>query len=115
MTTVLNFAKDEILEFSTNWNKKLHADYFTTIRIPNPNKYYPGKVLKIIIKGTYSFNAQVMEIKTIMAQELPPWTCYLDTGYNKQETLNILYKMYSGKYDLNKKPLALILLKNIDN
>lgn len=107
--------KNEILEFSFNWNKKLNCKYFTTIRVPNPEKYYPGKVLKIHVKGTYHFNAKVIEVKNIMAQELPPWTCLLDTGYDKAETLNILYKMYTGKYDLNKKPLAVIMLQNIDD
>lgn len=115
MNTVANFPIDEVLDFSFNWNNKLHANYFTTIRIPNSKKYYPGKRLKIIVKKEYAFNAEVIDIKIIMAQDLPNWTCYLETGYNKQETLNILYKMYSGKYDLNKEPLAVILLKNVDN
>lgn len=90
-----NTPKD-IIPFSFNWNNKLDNKAFTTIRLHNPNKYKQGLAFKIELKGELKGKAELREIRTLRASQLNNFMCYLDTGYSKQETFEILKKMYSG-------------------
>jgi hypothetical protein len=76
---------DEI-KFSTNWNNKLNNKSFSTIRIFNSNKYIVGAKIEFE-KGFY-----LNQLSMPMA--------YLDTGYSRNETIEILKKMYKNKIDL---------------
>ena len=86
-------ATDKI-SFSFNWNNKLSNKAFSTIRIHNPKKYQVGKVYDIELKGEALGTAVIQEIRVLKADQLNNFICYLDTGYSRTETLNILTKMY---------------------
>lgn len=89
-----SISKKDVINFSFNWNNKLDNKAFTTIRLHNPNKYRQGLIYRIELKGEFKGRAEMKIISTFRAGQLNEITCYLDTGYNKRETLGILQKMY---------------------
>lgn len=80
--------------FSTNWNNKLYAEYFTTLRLYNMKKYYPGAVHDIWLKNMQLGRAIVIDHKNLTIDQVNDWIGYLDTGYHAKKTQDILHKMY---------------------
>lgn len=85
---------NDTIKFSYNWNNKLENKAFTTIRIHNRKKYIPGKLFDIELNGISKGTALLKEKRTINPGQLNDFICYLDTGYNSRETLQILERMY---------------------
>jgi len=83
-----------LISFTFNWNNKLQNKAFSTIRLHNPKKYQNGKVYQIELKGEALGTAILKEKRTLKADQLNDFICYLDTGYSRTETLNMLTKMY---------------------
>lgn len=105
----------EKIGFSTNWNKKLNCDYFTTLRLANPKKYEVGKTYQIELNEKPIFLAQIVEIKTLKMYDLTPFQCALDTGYNKPETMQIIRNIYKNKVqNIENHFFNLILLQKIE-
>lgn len=100
----------EEIKFSTNWNNKLDNKAFSTIRIYNPKKYIIGYYYKIILKEKYLFDAKIEYEKSFYINELTEAMALLDTGYFRNETIDILKKMYKDK--INLKFHYLILSKS---
>lgn len=89
----MNGTANQTIGFSTNWNQKLDARFFTTIRISNPAKYYRGNVLSVKFKEkTFSVIVETVETKKI--SEFTDLQLSLDTGYPKDEAVKILMNMY---------------------
>jgi hypothetical protein len=106
----------ERLSFSTNWNGKLWADCFTTIRLYNPNKYKTGAKFEIWLKKDFMHKAIVLDVKKLKMSQLNEWICALDTGYNLAETQNVLKTMYKDNEELKKTgdlTLSYVLLKKL--
>lgn len=101
------------LEFSANWNNKLDCKCFTTIRIYNPTKHYKGATFEVFFKNQYKSKVAVLSVGIIKINDLTDYICYLDTGYSKSETFEILRKMYP-RIDFDKQHLAVVLLKKIE-
>jgi hypothetical protein len=90
----------EEIKFSTNWNNKLSNKSFSTIRIFNSNKYIVGYSYKILLKENYLFDAKIEFEKGFYLNQLSEPMARLDTGYSRNETIEILKKMYKNKIDL---------------
>lgn len=84
------------IRFSYNWNNKLDNKAFTTIRVHNPGKYIAGKTFDIELNESPKGVAILKEKRTIHPDQLNDFICYLDTGYNRQETISILQRMYKN-------------------
>ena len=84
----------ETINFTTNWNNKLTNKAFTTIRIHNDRKYYTGGEYQITLKNKPLGVAILKKKHTIKVSQLTDCMCFLDTGYNVPETINIIRKMY---------------------
>ena len=82
------------IEFSYNWNNKLENKAFTTIRLHNPTKYKVGNVYDIEINDNPKGTATLHEIRTLKINQLNDFICYLDTGYNREQTITMLQRMY---------------------
>ena len=82
------------INFSYNWNCKLNNKAFTTIRIHNQLKYQVGKTYQVFLNGRSMGKAILKEKRVLGLNQLNNFICYIDTGYNQQETLNILKQMY---------------------
>ena len=103
----------EKLEFSTNWNNKLDCKCFTTIRIYNPQKHFYGNKFEVFLQKKYKAKVEVLSVGVIKIKDLTDYICYLDTGYSKQETIEILKKMYP-RIDFKNQHLTILLLKKIE-
>lgn len=103
----------EILNFSYDWNKKLYCNFFTTIRLENPNKYSTGKKYRIFLKNLHIKDAEIVEIKTIKIDKINNFIAGIDTGYNIETCIEIIKKMYP-KSNWNTQKIYFILLKTID-
>ena len=99
------------IRFTTNWNNKLLNKAFTTIRIHNPNKYIVGSVYNIELNGKPQGKAILRIIKTLRLSQLNDFICFIDTGYNKEHTTQILSRMYPG-VNLNEVLFDFCLLVN---
>jgi len=97
------------IRFSCNWNNKLTNKAFTTLRIHNPSKYVVGRVYDIEFNGKPDGQAIIQDIRVIRIQQLNDFSCYLDTGYSREQTIGILRKMYP-KIDLNNTSFDFCLL-----
>lgn len=93
----------ERLNFSTNWNKKLDCDRFSTIRLWNPAKHFIGKEVEVydnsVTPARYKGRAVYTIVNEFTLNQLKPAAAMLDTGYSLEETLNILRTMYRKKVD----------------
>lgn len=89
------------IPFSTNWNNKLACSVFTTIRIHQPNKFKLGVKGEVTLRTKELGEVEIIGLMTVNATDLTEMLCYIDTGYSKKETLQLLEEMY-------KKPVAQI-------
>lgn len=82
------------LDFSTNWNGKLHCGIFHTLR--RSGRFEVGDIAEVTMKDKYLGAAEcIQRIRYSSAEDIPETICFLDTGYGKQETLSIIERMYS--------------------
>lgn len=96
-------------EFSTNWNKKLECDAFTTIRLSN--NYIVGDLVEIYLNEKFIKNCLVIGKYRCKIGDLSELTCRLDTGYSKIETIEILKKMYGKMGITENDEINIYLLK----
>ena len=107
-------------KFSTNWNKKLNCDYFTTLRLKNPEKYKVGARHKIKLQERGVLRdygiAEIIDVKNIRLHQLNTFICGLDTGYSVDETKQLLHTMYKNIVeDVNKADFNLVLYRKEKN
>ena len=100
------------LEFSFNWNNKLNCNYFTTLRISAKWMHHTVVVLKC--KKQFKV-VKLLDAKKLYTSQLNDWICYLDTGYNKIDTLNILGKMYKFDPAKDNKIIYLYLYESLSS
>lgn len=81
------------LDFSTNWNGKLHTAVFHTLR--RTSRYQVGDRVEVYLKDKLLGVAECIgKARYDDINHVPEPLCYLDTGYNQAETENILAQMY---------------------
>lgn len=100
----------EQLRFSFNWNKKLHNDFFTTLRQDIPNRFHKGKKFEVFLKAEKIGIAEVIDVRTVMLSAVNDWIFALDTGYIGEEGKEIFRKMYKVKQGDDLK-LSLVLFR----
>lgn len=110
-------TQNEKLTFSHNFNSKLFSDTFTTLRIWNPKRYMVGRVFDVWLTDRQPWGqAEVIAVKKTKLSQLNDWLCYLDTGYNLEETEKMFRTMYKNNETLqqtNDLALSYVLLKKI--
>lgn len=105
------------INFSYNWNNKLHCKAFTTLRLRNDSKYFTNNAyaITLTLKGKQPETlgtAICVAIKHIKISQLTEFIAHVDTGYSKAECESILKRMYANSnIDWDKQELSLILLK----
>lgn len=107
------------IKFTQNWNNKLQCNYFTTIRSFNPSKYQLYTKFNVLLKRGNNWEkigtVEVVNIRNLRAIDLQANECYCDTGYNKEQTLNIFQKMYSRRSQtyVRTAQMSIITLKQV--
>lgn len=99
------------LNFSYNWNNKLHCKYFTTLRL-RQGKYQVGDQYEIMLKDKFMGIGEIMAIKHLYINDINEYIAGLDTGYPVEDTIKIIRTMYK-KVDLSVQQLSLILIRKI--
>jgi hypothetical protein len=82
----------EKITFKYNWNNKLHCYNFTTLRLSD--KYPPGTLVEVVGPGVKPFVGRVVARRILIKPEMNDWICRLDTGYGREETMEILFRMF---------------------
>jgi hypothetical protein len=106
-----------IIDFFYNWNRKLDAMAFTTIRLRNDDKYKIGAEYYINLKyerrNINKGEARCVDIKHFKIAQLNNFIAYLDTGYNKAECRRVIETMYKNRMppiNWETQDLSLVLL-----
>lgn len=100
----------ENLIFSSNFNNKLNCKAFTTIRMYNKKIHWAGNVLNVVYNGIVIKQVTIWDVKILKLDKLNDWICFLDTGYNKIETTEMLYNMWKNYNFTENTELAYMLL-----
>lgn len=101
-----------IINFSSNFNSKLNADIFSTIRMRNDKRYQQNRLYTITLKDQLHGQARILYLRHFDIQNLPNATAYQDSGYNAQDTIKMLQTMFKHKnIDIFHVEWTLILLK----
>lgn len=100
------------LTFSTNWNNKLDCMFFTTIRPRNDKKYIVGDRMRVTQEKVLCKEIEIIDIKHVDYNDLKDYTCYLDMGYNANETKSIIRTIYNKKEN-EKFEVSVILCKTL--
>lgn len=96
------------LEFSTNWNGKLHTTIFHTLR--RSGRFEVGDRVEVYLGKNLLGVAQcISKTRYTDVLAVPETICFLDTGYGQAETGNIVARMY--KEDPAGKPIYGYLFK----
>lgn len=104
---------EEILSFSTNWNNKLDCDVFSTIRLGSA-KYFKGNKFKVVLKNETICQAKVVEVYWFKLAQLTDARAWLDTGYDKEKTTEIIRTMYKNtEVNVDEANFVYVLLQKI--
>ena len=100
------------LRFSSNWNGKLNeeSNYFSTIRLYNPSRYYVGVKFEVFLNKDLACYAEVINIKTLYLHEVNEFIAALDAGLSVIEFIALMNKFYP-KADWKTQKLQFILLR----
>jgi len=92
---------EETLKFSTNWNNKLNCNAFTTLRLRNDNKYYPGAKVNIWLGNTLKGKGTILGVSLYTLDKINEYVARIDTGYSAEECRKIILQMYKNKPTIN--------------
>lgn len=89
------------MRFKKNFNKKLDCDFFTTFRFSN--KWKVSDDIIIFVGDDFRFG-KIVDVRPIRLQSLTDWHCYLDSGMDRVQTLELLSNYYT--FDVhNENPI----------
>lgn len=103
------------IHFDQNWNCKLFCNVFTTLRPRDDNKFIVGNTMDVFKKGVFMGDVEVMQIVNIKnIDSITEGMALLDTGYSKQETIEIIETLYLGIIpNIREVEFSYIILRRI--
>lgn len=104
--------------FNSDPNKKLNNRVFCFIRKHDPERFIKGKFLDIFTKlyqqeQLFVFKALIIHVETWTLDQLPEHYIYLDTGYSKKKTIEILeksFEKYSNGTSLQEQQFDIVVI-----
>ena len=100
------------LKFSRNWNGKLNTEFFTTVRLAS-NYWQQGEYYRIMHDG-FCFRGLILKKSSLLLNDIPEYTAYLDAGMPVAKFKEMIYRMYQDKVkDWNRQLLDVLLIQNI--
>ena len=100
------------LKFSHNWNNKLENDCFTTIRLSKT--YNINDNVRVAYKGIINRECTIIGKWIVKINQLSEYTCRLDTGYSKEDTIRLILAMYKHIGITDNDNICVYLLKRRD-
>ena len=98
----------KLLPFSHNWNNKLYCEYFTTIRLHNPQKYSIGKFLTCTMKGEEMGLVRVESVRTFPLRNLTAHMAGMDMGMTAADGRRLLERFYQNSNDATQFDFVLL-------
>lgn len=99
------------IEFTHNWNGKLFLDYFGTVRLHNPSKYFVGNEMEVYLNRVDFGLVTVAAVRTFRYRDIRDVLSYLDTGKPAHYLGALIKRFYEKSTDLNPEtPLDHIVL-----
>lgn len=80
--------------FYANYNGKLFADVFNTVRLADPDKYKPGTEHEIWLKSTFLGTAEVMSVRFFRFHEIRDILSFLEVGGASYKLSALLKQWY---------------------
>lgn len=106
------------LNFSFNWNNKLHCSSFSTIRIFNPEKYVLLDVYEILLKSKSGKSseklgiARLQVITPFLLDNVSPGMCFIDTNLSVIDFISLVQTTYKNKnIDFRKQKMAFMIFQ----
>jgi hypothetical protein len=96
------------INFTRNWNGKLNAAFFTSIRNTN-NMYILGCNYEVWCNNNFITRAKCIEKIVLPVTDIPNYTLMLDMGLAPAEARAYLAKMYQGHTQLE-----IIMFENLE-
>lgn len=85
------------LKFSTNWNNKLDCQCYTTLRLSGD--FQIGETVEVWHQKRFMHHGKIIDKKVINMDKINEWIAFIDTGYSRQECIQILRRMYKDITD----------------
>lgn len=102
------------LNFSVNWNNKLHCNCYTTFRLHNPKRYIPGTIFDVYLNKHFMHRASVVEVRTLKLEQVNNFIAMVDTGYDTIRFINLVETMYKNIVtNFNKQKFDFVLLQQL--
>lgn len=107
------------LWFSSNWNRKLFLNHFTTFRIYDQHKHrqnerfliHPPKNCDFIP----DFEAEIEYVRVVKLRDVDPLFCVLDTGYFKDAFIAMVVQMYKNKnIDIFEQNFVILMFRRCE-
>ena len=86
-----------VVNFSYNWNGKLHCKCFPTIRLHNAAKYQVGKHLDVHYTNRYLGLGVIRHVTVFTIDKMTAAMALIDTGYALDEQKKLMNTMYKNK------------------
>ena len=110
MTTSMEEIKEiKEIEFSTNWNNKLYNKSFTTFRLASRH-YQIGALYNIVLCEGVLGVAKCLAIKEMKLAQVNEFIARLDTGYSREQFIELVKKMYKKVRNIEERHFYLVLL-----
>lgn len=84
----------QTLECSKNHNGKLFMDHFPDVRLNNPEKFFVGNELEVILDGESMGTVKVVAVKSFEFSQLGDVLAFLNIGKPKQYYAAVLKSFY---------------------
>lgn len=103
------------LKFSTNWNRKLFQNHFTTFRIYDQHRHRLNEICHVIPPENCDFmppfDAYIQFVRITKLRDVDPMFCILDTGYAKDAFIAMVVQMYKNKQiDIFEQNFVILML-----
>jgi hypothetical protein len=100
------------IEFSYNWNNKLHCKCFTTLRLSG--RFEVGDMVDTYLKNKRMGLTTVVVKKEITFDKITDGLAYLDIGANAKECQAVLQKMYPHIVFTNQQPIYFYIFMYVE-
>lgn len=106
------------LHFTYNWNNKLDGDYYTTIRLHNPKRYYSGAILDIHLNNVLLHSASIVDVRVLLPKQFNHFITGIDGGMDVPAFITLLRRFYGkdkagNEQDIYTLKFDFILLNKI--
>ena len=88
-----------VTRFSKIYTGKLFPEYFPTVRMPNPDKYFVGALHDIVVDDVLIGTAKIVAFRSFQFKLIRDPLSLLDGGMYTPQYAAMIKRMYNGKIE----------------